>query len=77
MPLRSEIVIPDLAYALEDVPRGIPAIAHAIVAAHGRDMAEAFLERTLSAVVASALATLGPEQTGFLLAAQMCAVEGL
>jgi hypothetical protein len=37
MALRSEIVIPDPHYALHDVPRGIPAIAHEIVshARHG------------------------------------------
>jgi hypothetical protein len=72
--MRSEIVLPaplDLDYALRDLPNGVCAIAHEIVATHGKAMAEEFLARTLSAVVASALAVLGREPTCQMLTHQL------
>jgi hypothetical protein len=73
--MHSEIVLPDLHYALSDLPNGIPAILHEIVASHDAAMAEAFLEHTLAAVVASALAVLGREATCRMLTHQPQAAQ--
>jgi hypothetical protein len=79
--MNSEIIITapklDLDYALQDVPNGVCAIAHEIVHTHGTAMAEEFLERTLSAIAASALAVLGRERACCLLERQLFTTETL
>jgi hypothetical protein len=46
-----------------------------LLATHGTEMAEEFLERTLSAVTASALAVLGRERVCWLLTQQLSMAE--
>jgi hypothetical protein len=73
--MHSEITLPDLHYALSDVPNGVCAITHEIVATHNKAMAEEFLERVLSSVAASAIAVLGRERACILLTHQLRAAE--